>query len=97
MNPGIDVDEHSICGQSLGAVRCDGIAMVQMSHLVGIERDLSAAVEMNAGAAFRRERFNGRLLSIGDSQVLHRSGELHPVSNCQLDRDGLVGVHAFET
>ena len=70
--------------------------MVEMPHLIGIKRDLSAAVKMNACMAFWRKCFNGALFSIGNSQVLHRSGELNAISNRQLDRDGLIGIHAFD-
>ena len=54
MDAGVGVDEDALGGESLGAVAGDGIAVVEMAMLAGVELDLAVIVEAGGNAAIRR-------------------------------------------
>ena len=37
VGPGVHVHQHPLCGDALGAVRSDRVAMIKMSHLLDVE------------------------------------------------------------
>jgi hypothetical protein len=50
---GIGVDKNAFGGKTLGAVTPNGVAMVEMAMLAGVELDLVVVVEACGHAAIR--------------------------------------------
>ena len=71
----VGVDENAFGGKALGAVTGNGIAVVEVSMLAGIELDLAVVVE-----ACRKPtiRIDGSLVAIGDAK--------RSVWGCELER-----------
>ena len=51
MGAGIGVNEDAVGGESLGTVAGDGVAVVEMTMLGGVECDLAVVVEAHSDAA----------------------------------------------
>ena len=58
MNFGIGLDENAFGGKALGAVAGDGVAVVEMTMLVGVEFDLAVVVEADGQAAIGVDRLD---------------------------------------
>ncbi len=54
VDAGIGVDEDAFGGEALGAVTGDGVAVIEMAMLIGVEFDLAVVVEAGGDAAIRR-------------------------------------------
>jgi len=59
VDTGIGVNENAFGGEALGAMTGDGIAVVEMTMLGGVELDLAVVVEAGEDAAIRKGRFDG--------------------------------------
>ena len=53
VDPSVSVNENAFGGETLGAVTGDGIAVVKMAMVVGVELDLAVVVEAGGHAAIR--------------------------------------------
>ena len=59
VDTGIGVNEDAFCGEPLGAVTGDGVAVVEMTVLVGAELDLAVVVEAGGEATIELDRLDG--------------------------------------
>lgn len=77
---GLHVDQHAACGESLRAVGGHGIAVVEVTHLRGVEGDVARLVAVHLHAelcAFNLRDYSK--VSVRNSQFMADSGELNPV------------------
>ena len=97
VDAGIGVNENAFGGEALGAVTGDGIAVVEMTMLAGVELDLAVVVEAGGDAAIGKDRFDGGEVAICNAQRLVGRGELDAVADGELAFDLLVDADACET
>ena len=55
VDAGVGVDEDAFGGESLGAMTGDGVSVVEMPMLTGVELDLPVVVEAGGEAAIGRD------------------------------------------
>jgi hypothetical protein len=53
VDTGVGIDEDALGGKALGVVTGDGVAVVEMTMLAGVEFDLAVAVEAGGERTFR--------------------------------------------
>ena len=68
VDAGIGVNEDSFRGKALGAVTGDGIAVVEMTMLRGVELNLAGVVEASRNTAFGMDRVDGGEVTIGNAK-----------------------------
>ena len=59
VDAGIGVDEDAFGGESLGAVTGDGVAVVEMTMLAGVELDLAIVGEVGGETAIGMDGLDG--------------------------------------
>ena len=96
VNAGIGVDENALGGETLGAVAGDGIAVVEVAMLAGVEFDLAVVVEAGGNAAIGRDGLDHGEVAIGDAKRLVGRGELDAVADGELAVDLSVDADAGE-
>ena len=67
MNFRIDVDQYAVSGQTLGAVARNSVAMIEMSHLVGIEADRFAVVHLYGELAVFVDALHRAQVAVGNA------------------------------
>ena len=67
VDAGICVDEDAFGGESLGAVAGDGVAVVEMAMLLGVEFNLAVIVQAGREASVGMDRLNRGEVAIGDA------------------------------
>jgi hypothetical protein len=77
----VDVDEHAISGLALAGMTGDGIAMVQVRMLSGVDAHAPAAVQLQAHSAIVGDALDSPELAVGDLQVIRRRSELDTISD----------------
>jgi hypothetical protein len=60
MDAGISVNEDAIGGEALSAVAGEGVAVVEMTMLAGVEFDLAVVVEACREPTIGMDRLDGR-------------------------------------
>jgi len=80
VDTGIRMDEDALGGKALGTVTGDGVAVIEMTMLVGIEFDLAVVVEAGGETTFRGrlpigapQSINSGIASVHDLRGLKRS------------------------
>ena len=68
MNAGVGVNEHAFGGQALGTVTGDGITVIEVTMIGGIEFDLTVVVETGCDLTVRRNGFDDCKVAIGNTQ-----------------------------
>ena len=81
MRFGVDVDEDTVCGESLGTVAGDCVAMIEMPKSGRIEINLPAAVETDRKQSILSDPVERTQLPIGDAESLVWRGELNPAAH----------------
>src|ERR1700733_2605484 len=94
MNFGIGMDEDAFGGKALGAGAGDGVAVVEMTMLAGVEVNLAVVVEPCCEPTIAMDRLDGREVAIGNTKRFVRGGELHAVAYGELTVDLLVDADA---
>src|SRR5258705_7317717 len=90
VGPRVHVDEYSLGGDSLGAVGCDGVAMVEVPHAGGIEGDgLLFPVHLDSELA-RVEVLDCSKVAVGNSKLSCRRGELNAIAFGEVAMNFLV-------
>ena len=90
VGPRVHVDEYSLGGDSLGAVGCDGVAMVEVPHAGGIEGDgLLFAVHLDSELA-PVEVLDCSKVAVGNSKLSRRRGELDAIAFGEVAMNFLV-------
>jgi hypothetical protein len=91
------VNENTFCGEPLRAMTCDGIAVVEMTMLDGVELDLTAVVEPCTKPTIGMNGLYGREVATGDAKRFVRSGELDAVACRELTFDFLIDADSGES
>lgn len=68
VDAGISVNEDAFGGEALGAVTRDGVAVVQMTMLVGIEFDQAVVVEADRQMTVTVDRLDRRHVAICNAE-----------------------------
>jgi hypothetical protein len=86
MNLSVYIHKHPFGRKPLGTVRSDGIAVIEVAHLAGVEAYIPAfrALHSDADLAIFPDTLNGAEIAIGNLQVLRWCSELDFVSNGKL-------------
>ena len=87
VNACIGVHQDALGGEALGAMAGDGVAMIEMAMLTGIEFDLPVVVETGGDLAIRCDGLDDGKVAIGDAKRLVRSSELDAVADGEVARD----------
>ena len=64
VDTGIGVNENAFGGEPLGAMTGDGVAVVEMTMLAGVELDLAIVVEAGGQATVEVDRLDGGHVAI---------------------------------
>ena len=80
MDASISVNENAFGGEPLRAVIGDGIAVVEMTMLDGVELDLAVVIEACRKPTLGMDRLDGREVAIGDAKRFVRGCELDAVA-----------------
>ena len=80
MNFGISVDENTLGGQALGAMARDGVAVVEMAMLTGVEFDLAVVIKEGGETTIRMDRLDDSEVAIGNAERFVRRGELDSIA-----------------
>ena len=80
MDAGIGMDEDALGGEALGAVTGDGVAVVEMTMLAGVEFDLAVVVEACRDPTIGMDRLDDREVAIGNAERFVGRGELDAVA-----------------
>ena len=80
MNAGIGVDQDTLCGEPLGAVAGDGIAMIKMAMFFRVEFNLTIVFEPARDAAIGFNLFDYRKIPISNAKRLVRRSELDAIA-----------------
>src|ERR1700677_2102776 len=78
------MNEDALGGKTLGAVAGDGIAVVEVTMLAGVELNLAAVFQSGGKAAIGMDRLDGSEVAIGDAERFVGSGELNSVADREL-------------
>jgi len=97
VDAGIAVNEDALGGEPLGAVTGDGVAVVEMAVVAGVELDLAVVVEARRNATLGLNCFDQGHVAIGNAERFVGRGELDPVAYGELAVDFLVDTDAVET
>ena len=68
MDAGVGMDEDALGGESLGAVAGDGVAVIEVAMLGGIEFNLPVVVEPGGDSAIGRNGLDHGKVAIGDAK-----------------------------
>ena len=90
----IGVNEDAFGSESLGAVAGDGVAVVEMTMLAGVEVDLPIVDEVGGETAIGIDGLDGGQLAIGNPERFVGRGELDAVAHGELAFDLLVDADA---
>ena len=96
VDAGIGVDEDAFGREALGAVTGDGVAVVEMTMLTGIEVDLAVVVEAGQNTTLRLNRLDHSHVTIGNAERFVRRGELDSVTYREFAVDFLVDADTRE-
>ena len=96
VDAGIGVNEDAFGGKALGAVTGDGVAVVEMTMLAGVEFDLAVIVEAGREPTIGMDRLDGGEVAIGNAERFVGRGELDAVAYGELAFDLLVDADACE-
>ena len=94
VDAGIGMNEDALGGKTLGAVAGDGVAVVEMTMLAGVELDLAAVVQTGGEATIGKDRFDGSEVAVGNAKGFVRGGELNAVADGELPFDLPINADA---
>ena len=94
VNAAIGVNEDAFGSESLGAVAGDGVPVVEMAMLAGVELDLAIVGEVGGETAIGMDGLDGGQLAIGNPKRFVGRGELDAVTCGELAFDLLVDANA---
>ena len=97
MDAGIGMNEDAFGGEALGAVTGDGVPVVEMTMLTGVELDLPVVVEAGGEAAIGMDRLDDGEVAIGNAERFVGGGELDAVAYGELAVDFAVDANTGET
>ena len=97
VDTGVGMDEDAFSGKALGAVTGDGVAVVEMTMLDGVELDLAAVIEAYRKPTVGMNRLDGREVAIGNAERFVGRSKLDAVAHGELAFDLSVDANACET
>ena len=96
MDAGIGMNEDPFGGEALRAVTCDGVPVVEMPMLSGVEFDLPVVVEAGGEAAIGMDRLDNGKIAIGNAERFVGRGELDAIAYRELAVDFAVDADTGE-
>src|SRR5580698_5250124 len=90
VDPSVSMNENAFGGEPLRAVTGDGIAVVEMTMLNGVEFDLAAVVEACRKSTVGMDGLDRREVAIGDAKRFVWGCELNAVAYGELTFDFLI-------
>src|SRR6266478_9894438 len=96
VDAGIGVDKNAFGGEGLGAVTGNGVAVVEMTMLVGAEFDLAVVVEADGQATIGVDRLDRGHVAICNAERFVGGSKLDAVAYGKLAFDLLVDADAGE-
>ena len=97
MRFGVHVDENAIRGESLRAVRRNGVAVVEVAHLGGVECQSPGLVAIHADSHVGAvDAFHGAQIAVPNFHVGLADGELEPVALGKVSGDFPVGGDSMQ-
>ena len=96
VNAGVGIDQDAFCGESLRAVAGDGISVVEVAMLTGVELYGPVVVESGGDLPIRPDGFDDGKVAIGDAERFVRSSELNTVADREFMRDFSIDADAGE-
>src|SRR5581483_3512394 len=97
VNACVSIYQDALCGEALGTVTCDSVAVVKMTVLTGVEFYTSVVVKARGNLSIRSEGLYDSKVAIGDAQPLVGSSELNTVAQREVARDFSIDVHSGES
>src|SRR5579862_668630 len=88
------MDEYTLCSESLRAVTGDGVSVVEMTMLVGVEFDQAIVVEAGGQATIGMDRLDRSHVAICNAERFVWGCELDAVAHGELAFDLLVDADA---
>ena len=94
----VDIGYHAVCRESLGAVRRDGVAVVELPELSRFEADgtLLFAIHKDGHTGWL-DPADGAHVTVRDAKLLVQRRELQPVARGKLSTGLAIDVHAIDT
>jgi hypothetical protein len=80
VDTGIAVNEDAFGGKALGAVTGNGVAVIEMTMLVGVEFDLAVVVEASGKAAVGMDCLDDGKVAVSNAERFLWRGELNTVA-----------------
>src|SRR5208337_792271 len=96
VDAGIGVNEDAFGGETLGTVAGDGIAVVEMTMLAGVELDLAIVVEAGGKASIGMDGLDDGQFAVGEAEQFIGRSELDAVAYRELAVDLAVDVDASQ-
>jgi len=97
VNAGIGMNEDAFGGEALGAVAGDGVPVVEMSMLTGVELDRPVVVEAGGEMGIGMDRLDNGQIAIGNAERFVGGGELDAVAYGELAVDFAIDANTGET
>ena len=99
VNLRVHVHQYALRRETLRAVRSHGVAVIEVSHLVGIEAHDSVfcAIHANADLSVIPDVLDGAEVTVGNLQVPVRGSKLYFVPDSELPLDLTVRGDAAQT
>ena len=94
MDTGIGVNEDAFGGKALGAVTGNGVAVVEMTMLVGVELDLVVVVEADRYVTIDVDRLDGGHVAICNAEQFVGGSKLDAFTYGELSLDLSVDADA---
>jgi len=97
VDAGIGVDQDTLGGEALRTVAGDGVAVIEMAVLCGVELDLAVIVETGRNATVRRDGLHGGKIAVGNAERLVGRSELDAVANAKFAVNLAVDADASQS
>ena len=97
MDSGVGMNENAFGSEPLRAVTGDGIAVVEMTMVDGVELELAVVVETRRKPTVGMDDLDGREVAIGDAKRFVWGCELNAVAYGELTFDFLIDADAGES
>ena len=93
---GVHIDEDAVCGQTLGTVAGDGIAVIEVPHPSGVKTDSSSVIHFEGQAIVIAYGFDPAAITVVHVEVLIIVRELDAITGRELTRKAGVNIHSAQ-
>ena len=81
MNAGVCVNEDALCCKPLGTVAGNGVAVIEVAVVSGIELDSAVIIEPRSNSTIQCDRLDEGEIAVGGAERFVRGRELDPVAD----------------